>query len=309
MRVLVTGGAGFIGSHIADALIEAGHDVSIVDDLSMGVREYVNPAAKFYQVDIRSKELADVFAEAKPEIVNHQAAQMNVTLSLNEPVFDTEVNVVGTVNILQNCVDHDVRKIVFASSGGTIYGDPEKLPADEDTPPQPVSQYGTGKLAGEQYIALYNRLYDLDYTILRYSNVYGPRQLPHGEACVCAILANLMFAGKTPTLFGHGEPLRDYVYVGDVVRANVAAIKKASGCMMNIARGQQTSVLELFHIMRDLIEFEGEPILKPLRAGEVKDIYISCDRAKELLGWEPKVDLRDGLATTVEFFREQQTVA
>ena len=303
-KILVTGGAGFIGSHVVDQLVEAGHDVVVVDNLVTGKREFVNPAAEFVEMDIRADGLADVFAEHKPELVDHLAAQINVTLSLKKPVYDAENNVLGTVNVLQRCVEHGVKKLIFSSSSGAIYGEPADLPVSEDSTPAPISHYGVSKLAGEEYIRLYGRIYDLPFTVLRYSNVYGPRQLPQGEAGVCAILTELMLQGKRSTLYGRGEAVRDYVYVGDVARANVLALDKGAGATVNVASGKGTTVLEIFGLLKDIIGFQEDPILKPLRPGEVFKIYATRDRAERLLGWRPEVSLEEGLRRTVEYFRE-----
>jgi len=303
VRALVTGGAGFIGSHLVDALEQEGHVVSIIDDLSTGTRDNLNPRASFYEVDLRSEDIRGVFEKERPEIVYHLGAQMNVTLSLRKPVFDADVNVIGTVNILQHCVDWGVKKFVFASTAGAIYGNPKDLPTTEATPAAPVSHYGTSKLSCEHYAALYQRIYDLPYTILRYANVYGPRQLPHGEAGVCAILAGLMLEGKTPVLYGHGEPVRDYVYVADVVRANLLAMDKAEGETLNIATGVPTTVNAIFEVIKDLTQFQGKPQLEPLRTGEVHSIYTDASRAEKALGWKPETTLAGGLKATVDHFR------
>jgi UDP-glucose 4-epimerase len=296
MKILVTGGAGFIGSHVVDAFVAAGHEVVVVDDLSTGNRGNLNPAAKFRETDIRSPEMAEVFEAERPEVVSHLAAQINVTRSVKEPVFDAETNIVGTINLLENCVKHEVKRFVFSSTAGAIYGEPDHLPAPETCEPNPMSQYGVSKLAAEYYIRLYKMVYGLPYVILRYSNVFGPRQVPHGECGVCAVLTDLMMAGKQPTLFGHGTPLRDYVYVGDVARANLLALENGDNATMHIASGKGTSVMEIFDALKELTGFEGEPILKDLRPGEVDQIYTTRDRAKEFLGWEPQVGLREGLA-------------
>lgn len=309
MKILVTGGAGFIGSHIVDRYIDEGHDVAVVDDLSTGRREFVNPAATFHELSICDPKLDTVVAQEKPNLINHLAAQMNVTLSVKEPEFDATSNVIGTIKLLESCVKHSVQKIIYAGTGGAVYGEPETLPADEDTVPHPVSHYGVSKHTAEHYIELYSHLYGLCYTILRFPNVYGPRQSPHGEAGVCAILSNLMLDGKQPTLYGAGEPLRDYVYVGDIVEANVAALDKGDGQILNLGSGKGTTVLEIFNILKELLDFHGEPILKPLRQGEVFKIYITGHRAKTVLGWKPKVDMKDGLRRTVDHIKAQQATA
>ncbi len=304
-KILVTGGAGFIGSHVTDTYIEAGHDVAVVDNLVAGRRKNLNPQATFHKLDIRSKDLTAVFEEEKPEFVIHLAAQIDVRKSLEDPVFDGDVNILGTINLLEQCRKHGVRKFLFASTGGAIYGEPKDLPADEDCPPCPMSHYGTSKLAVEHYIRLYQMLYGLSFTILRFPNVYGPRQCPEGEAGVCSILPGLMLAGKQPTLFGHGNPLRDYVYVGDIARGCLLALEKGEGATVNLGSGVGTSVRELFDIMKEFTGFEGEPKLADLRQGEIDRVYVTGTRAAEVLGWRPETGLREGLEATVAFVREE----
>ena len=305
-KILVTGGAGFIGSHIVDLYVEAGHDVVVVDDLSTGFRRNVNLKARFAELDVRSAELNAVFEQERPEFVAHLAAQMDVRRSLKEPLFDAEVNILGSINLLECCVRHGTRKIIYASTGGAIYGNPEILPASESCPAAPVCHYGVSKYTVEHYIRLYNYLHGLQYTVLRFPNVYGPRQNPHGEAGVCAILIALMLDGKRPTLYGFGKPLRDYVFVGDIARASVLALDGGDGETVNLGSGQGTSVLEIFDILRELLSFTQDPILEPLRPGEVDRIYTTGDRAAEILKWQPAVDLREGLKRTVEHIRRER---
>ena len=306
-KILVTGGAGFIGSHIVDAYLAAGHTVSIIDDLSTGSRENINPKASFHEVDIRSEAVKDVFAQEQPEVVTHLAAHIDVRRSVEEPLFDADINIRGGLNILENCVKSKVRKVLFASTGGAIYGVQKVLPSSETSNPEPECHYATSKLSFEHYLALYNRLYKLDYTILRYPNVYGPRQRPDGEAGVCSILAGLMLDGKTPTLFGHGTPLRDYVYVEDIARGNVLALDKGSCQILNLGSGKGTSVRELFDALKSALNFEGDPILADLRPGEVQENYITGDLAREVLGWEPKMPLDQGLKETVAYIKAQRS--
>jgi UDP-glucose 4-epimerase len=308
MKILVTGGAGFIGSNAVDAYLREGHEVVVVDNLFSGLRENLNPKAKFYEVDIRDAALSDVFAAEKPQVVAHFAAQIDVRRSVEEPTFDAEVNILGSIAVLENCVRHGVEKFIFASTGGAIYGDPEPsaMPVPETYVPRPISHYGTSKLCVEHYIGLYNILYKLRYTILRFPNVYGPRQNPHGEAGVCAILTGLMLEGKTPTLYGFGKPTRDYVYVGDIAQGAVLALDKGDGETLNLGSGKGTSVRDIFDTLQRLTGFEGEPILKPMRPGEVQDIYITGARAKQVLGWEPKVEFEEGLRRTLEHVKTQE---
>jgi UDP-glucose 4-epimerase len=303
MRVLVTGGAGFIGSHTVDALCDAGHEVAVVDDLSSGQREFLREDVTLYEIDIRDEVLAAVFERFKPTHVMHFAAQMDVRVSLERPEHDGDINVLGTIHLLEQCKRFGVEALAFSSTGGAIYGEPAELPASETYTPRPQSHYGVSKMCAEHYIRLYHDLYGLKFCILRYGNVYGPRQNPHGEAGVCAILGNLMLAGKTPVLYGHGAPLRDYVYVGDVVRANLAALARPEGQTVNIGSGRGTSVRELFDHIARFTGFAGEPELKPLRAGEVDKIFLTNDLAREQLGWTPEVELAEGLDRTVEYLR------
>jgi UDP-glucose 4-epimerase len=305
--ILVTGGAGFIGSHVVDAYIDEGHTVTVVDDLSSGRRSNLNPAARFHELDIRSPDLFDIFAEARPAYVMHFAAQMDVRKSLEVPLFDADVNVRGTINLLECCVKHGVQRLLFSSTGGAIYGQPEILPAGEDCPPRPICHYGCSKLCAEQYITLYQRVYGLEFMILRFPNVYGPRQNPHGEAGVCSILASLMLEGKTPILYGHGAPLRDYVYVGDIARGCVLALDQGKNDIVNLGSGIGTSVRQLFDIMKPCTGFEGEPNLQPLRTGEVEKIYTTGDHARDVLGWKAEVAIEEGLRATVAFVREEQS--
>lgn len=305
-KTLVTGGAGFIGSHIVDRLIEAGHEVAIVDNLSTGFRENLNPAARFHEADIGTPEFYAIVEEEQPVFLIHLAAQIDVRISADDPRFDAKTNVLGTLNVLEACARTDVSKFIFASTGGAIYGEPETLPATEDTPPKPLSHYGTGKLAAEHYVQLYGRLHNLQYTILRFPNVYGPRQNPEGEAGVCAILAQTMLRGHAPTLYGRGTPVRDYVYVDDIARATLLALRKAEGQTLNLGSGKGTTVRELFDLYQELLDFAGDPVLEALRTGEVDRIYISGEKAAEQLGWRPETELRVGLEQTLNHIRQRQ---
>lgn len=307
--ILVTGGAGFIGSHVVDAFIQKGHSVIVVDDLSSGNPDFVNSNAIFYEMDIRSPQLEDVFTMHTPTIVCHHAAQIDVRKSVDDPIYDADVNIRGSINLLELCVKHGVKKILFASTGGAIYGSPDDLPATESCIPKPESPYGTSKLCVEQYIMLYSRIHKLNYTILRYPNVYGPRQSPHGEAGVCSILTGLMLNKKSPVLYGQGEAFRDYVHVSDIARANLLALTKGSGETINLGSQKSVTVKKLFTIIKKLTGFSGKAHLKPLRPGEVKGIYISGKHAAKVLGWSPEISLEDGLEQTVTFIKEQQETA
>lgn len=302
-KILVTGGAGFIGSHVVDSYIQAGHEVVILDDFSSGIRANVNPAARLYEMDIRSSAVADLFEAEQPEYIAHLAAQIDVRRSVTEPRFDAEVNILGGLNLLELSIRHGVKKFIFASTGGAIYGAQEHLPASEESIPHPECHYATSKLAFELYLALYERLYGLRYTILRFPNVYGPRQRPDGEAGVCSILTALMLAGKTPTLFGHGTPLRDFVFVKDIARGVLLALDKGDGETLNLGSGRGTSVKALFDILKHTLGFEGEATMADLRPGEVKENYITGEKAARVLGWKPEVSLEVGLRETAEYIR------
>lgn len=303
MRVLVTGGAGFIGSHVAEQLLSRGHEVAVLDNLSTGKRENVPSGARFYEADIRSG-CAEVFEDFRPEAVSHQAAQMDVRRSVAEPDFDAEVNVIGTVRLLEACVRGGVRRVVFASTGGAIYGEQREFPAAEDHPEFPISPYGVSKLAGERYLHYYNAQYGLPYAALRYSNVYGPRQDPHGEAGVVAIFCGRLAAGKRATINGTGEQTRDYVYVGDVARANVLALENGiPPGAYNIGTGVETSVNELYERLRRLSGREDlEPEHGPAKPGEQQRSCVDPSLAGRVMGWRPEVDLDTGLKETLRFF-------
>ena len=303
MKVLVTGGAGFIGSHIADRLIDEGHQVAIVDNLMTGKKENINPKAVFYNIDIRSEKLEHVFKKEQPDCVDHLAAQMSVAVSMKKPVFDADVNILGVLNILQNCVKYGVKKIVFASSGGTVYGEAENVPTTENEPFCPLSPYGVSKLSTEYYLSFYRLEYNLPYVALRYGNVYGPRQDPHGEAGVIAIFIKAMLTGKTPTIFGKGDCIRDYVYVDDIVAANMSAINQNIYGAFNIGTAKGTDVNEIFGALKRIIDFPKDCEYGPAREGDLKRSILSFDKAQKNLSWKPRVNLYKGFEETVEFFR------
>lgn len=303
MKILITGGAGFIASHIADAYLARGDEVVVVDNLVHGKRERVSPRAAFYEVDVCSPQLADVFAAERPDYVSHHAAQMDVRKSVEDPTFDASVNVLGGINVLEQCRKFGVKHVTFSSTGGAIYGELEQVPAPETHPVRPISPYGASKFAFETYLFLYRYNYGLDYTILRYANVYGPRQDPHGEAGVVAIFGNLMLSSKRPTIFGDGEQVRDYVYVGDVVAANLLCGPHVSGEIFNIGTGIATSVNDLFRTMRDIIGFPDDAHYAPARLGELAVSALDAAKVRQKLGWQPSVSLREGLERTVEFLK------
>jgi UDP-glucose 4-epimerase len=306
MKILVTGGAGFIGSHVVDAMLAVGHEVVIVDDLSTGRKQNLNPGAKFYQLDIRDPGLADVFARERPEVVDHHAAQMDVRRSVAEPLFDADVNVRGTLNLLEAARTHGVRKIIYISSGGAAYGEPKYLPCDEDHPIDPICQYGVSKHVVEHYLFVYRHLYGLDYTVLRYPNVYGPRQDPHGEAGVVAIFSGKMLAGQPVTINGTGEQERDYVYVADCARANVLALDNGGGTIYNLGSNRGTTVNLLFSTLANIIGYSAGPRFGPAKAGETFKIYLDGTRARDQLDWSPTVDLDRGLHQTVAYLRDNE---
>jgi len=302
MKILVTGGAGFIGSNLVDALIEKGHDLVVVDNLYMGQMENLNPDAKFYLMDIGSKEISKVFEVEKIDVVFHQAAQMDVRKSVDDPMFDASVNVLGTLNLLQNSVKHKIKRFLFASTGGAIYGEQDYFPADEEHPTRPCSPYGITKLTVEKYLAYYNLTFGLNYTMLRYANVYGPRQNPHGEAGVVAIFIKRMLSGEQPIINGDGKQTRDFVYVGDVVRANLSAMEKNLNDVFNVGTGIESDVNVIFREINDLVGKNIPEKHGPGMEGEQLRSVISFEKTKKHLDWEPQVNLRQGLKETVEYF-------
>lgn len=307
MRILVTGGAGFIGSNVADRFVALGHDVAVFDNLSSGFREFVNPKAKFYEGDLADAAAVDAaIADFKPEIVDHHAAQIDVRKSVSDPVYDARVNVLGSIGLLEACRRHGVRKVVYASTGGALYGEGRQLPATEDHPVNPEAPYGASKHTVEHYLYIWKLLHGLDYTVLRYPNVYGPRQNPHGEAGVNAIFIGLMLAGRRPKIFGDGNAVRDYLYIDDVVAGNVLALDKGSGEMVNLGTGVGTSVNDIVRELKRIIGFAEDAIYDPPRPGEVQRIYLDATRAKQVLGWAPQISFAEGLERTVEWSRHNK---
>ena len=303
MKFLVTGGAGFIGSHLVDRLIADGHQVAVVDNLSEGKREQVNPKARFHEADITDPGLADIFAHEKPEIVSHHAAQVNVRLSVDDPLYDARVNVLGSINVLEAAVRSGCRKILYASSGGACYGEPEEIPTPETSPVRPLCPYGVTKHTVEHYLELYAALHGFSYTVLRYANVYGPRQDPHGEAGVVAIFATLMLKGEQPKIFGDGAKTRDYVHVSDVVQANLRAIDAPDG-IYNVGLGRQVTDYEIFAAVRDALGVGVEPLYTEKRPGEVDHIALDGGRLCAI-GWSPEFTLETGIPHAVEYYRAQ----
>ena len=302
MRVLITGGAGFIGSHVAEERLARGHKVVVVDDLSSGKRENVPGGARFFKEDIRSG-CEEVFQELRPEVLCHQAAQMDVRRSVREPDFDAGVNVLGTIRLLENCAKYGVGRVIFASSGGAVYGEQQEFPAPEDHPQYPISPYGVSQLAGERYLHFYHTQYGISYAALRYANVYGPRQDPHGEAGVVAIFCGNLAAQKVSPVNGTGEQTRDYVYVGDVARANVLALEnEAPSGAYNIGTGVETSVNGLYDRMLEISGKGLPPEHGPAKLGEQLRSSVDPARAGRALGWRPEVDLAAGLKETLRSF-------
>jgi UDP-glucose 4-epimerase len=304
MRILVTGGAGFIGSHIVDAYVEAGHSVFVVDDLSTGRREQVNSRADFHLLDILDPKLPKLVAELAPDVVCHHAAQMDLRRSVDDPLFDARVNILGLLHLLEACKNSNLQKLIYASSGGAVYGEQETFPTPEDHPTRPVSPYGVSKLSGEHYLAYYYKVFGISYIALRYSNVYGPRQNARGEAGVVAIFTDHLLKGEPPTINGDGTQTRDYVYVGDVVDANLRALKSPYSGVLNIGTGQETDVLTLYGLLGNKIASNVKSARHgPAKLGEQKRSSLDIQRARETLGWSPRVRLGHGLEQTVEYYR------
>jgi len=307
VKILVTGGAGFIGSHVVDAYVTAGHEVAVFDSLATGREENVNPAARLYRGDVRDRaQVQQAISDFQPEIVNHHAAQSEVPKSVADPGNDAEVNVVGGLNVLRASVDHSVRKVIFSSSGGALYGEPDIVPNDEDHPIRPLSPYGTSKYAFEQYLGTFERTFGLNYTTLRYANIYGARQdFFAEEGRVVAIFASRMIEGKPLTIDWDGNQSRDMLHVGDVATANIAALEKGDGGTYHVSTGIPVTVNDLFRKLALLTEYKLGPLRGPQRKGDVYRIALDNTRAKEQLGWEPRILLEEGLRLTVDYFRDQ----
>jgi UDP-glucose 4-epimerase len=303
-KVLVTGGAGFIGSNTVDLLVDKGYSVSVVDDLSTGKKENLNREAVFHRVDITSPKLDKVLAKEKPEYVVHTAAQIDVRKSIRNPGYDAKVNVLGSINLYESCVRHGVRKVVYASSGGAVYGEPQYNPVDEAHPIKPLCPYGASKYAAEKYLEVSAAASGYDYCILRYGNVYGPRQDPLGEAGVVAIFTGLLKKGKPPVIFGDGEQTRDFCYVGDVAGANLLGLERVGESRVyNIGSGTGTSVNELTAKLIEVMGAEAEPIHSDPVQGEVRHIRLDASLAEKELAWKAQVSLNSGLEKTAEWVR------
>lgn len=303
MKIAVTGGAGFIASHIADAYLSLGHDVVIIDNLSTGKRENIPANARFIEMDVNDPGIPALFMEEKFDIVNHHAAQMDVRVSVQDPTYDARINILGGINIYESALRSGVKKIIFASSGGTVYGEQEYFPADERHPTKPISPYGIAKLSNEQYLYYYAHVHGLPSVAFRYANIYGPRQNPHGEAGVIAIFAQKLLRGEQPVINGDGLQTRDYVYVGDVVAANILALQPQMIGAYNIGTGIETDVNTLFGHLRDLTQSNCEEQHAPAKQGEQLRSVLSHERIFASFGWTPKMDLVEGLSKTVDSFR------
>ena len=309
MKILVTGGAGFIASHVVDLFIKNGYEVVIIDDLSTGRESNINPAATFYQMDIRSPELKEVFEKEKPDFISHHAAQMDVRRSIVEPIFDADVNILGSIKLIELAREFKVKHFVYISSGGAAYGEPVYLPCDEAHPVNPICQYGASKHTVEHYLYMYHVNYGLNYTVLRYPNVFGPRQDPNGEAGVVAIFIGKMLNNEPVTINGDGEQVRDFVYVSDCAYANFLAVtKKADSGIYNLGFTQGTSVNEIYYHLKDLTGYQKEAMHGPAILGETRQIYLDANKAKTAFDWSPQISLRQGLENTVRYFQDKELV-
>jgi UDP-glucose 4-epimerase len=306
VKILVTGAAGFIASHVADAYLAAGHDVIVLDDLSRGSKKNVNPKARFYQCDIRDREMVEkIFLGEKPAIVNHHAAQMDVRRGVREPLFDAQVNILGSLNLIEAAVAHGTKRFIYVSTAGAGYGEPKQMPVPENYPINPITPYGISKHTVEHYLFTFQFLYGLPYVVLRYGNVYGPRQNSQGEAGVFAIFCEQMLAGVQPLIYGDGRKLRDYVYISDVVEANVAALERGTNEMINIGSGVPTADLDVFQAVRQLLGKQVEPKYVARRPGEIDNICLDISKAKSALLWEPRVTLSEGARRVVSYFQKE----
>ncbi|MCP9454827.1 MAG: NAD-dependent epimerase/dehydratase family protein [Nitrospira sp.] len=303
MKVLVTGGAGFIGSHLVDRLIEEGHEVFVVDNLSTGKKQHLNHQAVLYKLDVQSSRLEKVFRMERPNVVFHMAAQINERRSTEDPMLDAQVNILGTMNVLHQAAHHGVRKVIFASSGGAIYGEQDIHPAPESHPPKPLSAYGISKFCGEQYLAYYQRVSGLQVVGLRYAYVYGPRQSMEGEGGMIASFIQQMLNNEQPIINGNGRQTRDFIFVDDVVQANLVAMGQAVQGIYNVSTGVETSINELFRLLTGLTGASCKEVHGPAKPGEPMRSVMDSSRFKQDVGWEPEVSLMEGLEKTVAYFR------
>jgi UDP-glucose 4-epimerase len=306
MKIVVTGGAGFIASHIVDAYLHQGHEVHVIDDFSTGRRLNLNPTALLHEFNVADAGAAKVIEKIKPDVLNHHAAQMDVRHSVEDPLFDARVNILGFLNLLEACKKAGTDRVIFASSGGAIYGDEEPIPADEDHPKKPMSPYGVSKMTGELYLAYYSMAFGMRYVALRYANVYGPRQSTKGEAGVVAIFISQLLAGKPPTINGDGKQTRDYVFVGDVVRANVAALETSHVGGINIGTGRETDVVTLWRMLQQRAHSKVEAVHGPAKAGEQMRSSLENSLALRVLNWRPERGLEEGLTQTIEYYLKNE---
>ena len=308
MNILVTGGAGFIGSNVVDVLVEKGHKVIVVDDLSTGKKENLNPNTRFFNLDLRDKDALDkVFQNIRPEAIYHLAAQIDVRKSAADPAFDASVNIIGSINLFELAVKYNVGRIIFSSTGGALYGEPKNLLAKENTPIAPLAPYGVSKYCTEQYLNYFERMYGIERVILRYANVYGPRQDPLGEAGVIAIFTGRILNEENPIIYGDGNQTRDYIYVGDIVKANLIAMDGRQGIYI-IGTGIETSVNELVKMFSAILNKDIKPVYEPPRKGEVQRITLDVTKAKEELGFIPQFSLEEGLKKTIKWYEENNNL-
>jgi UDP-glucose 4-epimerase len=306
VKIIVTGGAGFIASHVADAYVERGHDVVILDDLSRGKKENINPRCRFYQCDIRDTlAVQRIFSTEKPDAVNHHAAQMDVRRGVKEPLFDAQVNIFGSINLIEAALANGAKRFIYAATAGAGYGEPREIPVAEDYPVNPITPYGISKHTVEHYLFTFHFLYGLEYVALRYGNVYGPRQNSQGEAGVFAIFSEQMLAGIEPVIYGDGSKIRDYVFIADVAAANAAALERGTNEIFNISSGIATTDLEVFETVRDFLGADAQPKYVPRRPGEIDRITLDISKAERLLGWKPAVTLSEGARITVASFQNR----
>ena len=304
--ILITGGAGFIGSNLADRLIQEGYKVIVIDNLSTGKKENLNPKAKFYKADICSAEVSKIFGKEKPKIVFHLAAQINVKKSMENPAEDARTNILGSVNVLENCRNFGVKKIIFTSTGGAIYGKANIIPTSEKYPAFPLSPYGIAKLTTEKYLNYYYKIFDLPFISLRLANVYGPRQNSKSEAGVVAIFCDKILSKEQPIIYGNGEQTRDFVYIKDVVKSAILATKIKKTGIFNIGTGEETNINTVFEIIKEKTKSECKKTYSPLKKGETQRSCLDCSRAKKQLKWQPEYSLEKGLMLTIDWFKNNR---
>lgn len=305
MKVLVTGGAGFIGSHIVDLLLSEGYEVAVIDSLVHGKMENLNPAAQFHQMDIRDKAVRKVFEDFRPEVLIHEAAQIKVPNSIKDPIYDAEVNILGTLNLLEACREFKVRKVIYPATAA-MFSEPQYLPIDELHPLSMMSGYGVSKHVVEHYLEVYNKLYGIDYTVFRYSNVYGPRQDSTGEGGVVAIFCETMIKGGVPEIYGDGTQTRDFIYVKDVAKANVVAIHALDNSIYNCCTGVEVSVNELYKTIAGNLSFHHEPMMKAPREGDIYRTFMTYKKLNDAIGWAPSYDMVNGIEETLNFYRNRR---